>query len=105
MPSIPSQTGIELVLPGKSHPPGSQFPQGFWPQLSWSHYRALMRVDSLAARDFYKREAVAGAWDKRTLERQIQSFYYERMLKSSKPEKMLAEGRHLPVTGGTPLMP
>jgi predicted nuclease of restriction endonuclease-like (RecB) superfamily len=56
-----------------------------------------MRVESLEARDFYEREAVAGGWDKRTLERQIQSYYYERLLKSRKPEKMLAEGRRLPV--------
>jgi len=90
-------TGTELMRPGKSSPTGSQLPQGFSPQLSWSHYRALMRVEKIEARDFYEREAVAGAWDKRTLERQIQSFYYERILKSRKPEKMLAEGRNLPV--------
>ncbi len=87
----------ELALSAKSSPAGSQLPQGFSPHLTWSHYRALMRVDSVEARNFYEREAVAGAWDKRTLERQIQSFYYERMLKSRKPEKMLAEGRQLPV--------
>ena len=33
--------------------------------LSWSHYRALMRVAKPAAREFYEREAIAGAWDKR----------------------------------------
>lgn len=53
--------------------------RGFSPQLTWSHYRALMRVDNLEARDFYEREAIEGGWDKRTLERQIQSLYYERM--------------------------
>lgn len=100
---IPSPTGRELALPKKSSPVGSQLPQGFSPQLSWSHYRALMRVDNIEARDFYERETIAGAWDKRTLERQIQSFYYERMLKSSKPEKMLAEGRSLPISEGTPI--
>ena len=56
-----------------------------------------MRVESQKARNFYEREAIAGGWDKRTLERQIQSFYYERILKSRKPEKMLSEGRNLPV--------
>lgn len=102
-PAILSQLGIELSPPKKSSPAGSQLPQGFSPQLSWSHYRALMRVDKIEARDFYEREAVAGAWDKRTLERQIQSFYYERILKNRKPAKMLAEGRHLPIFGGTPI--
>jgi predicted nuclease of restriction endonuclease-like (RecB) superfamily len=101
-PAIPTLTEMELSAPTKSHPAGSQSLQGFSPQLSWSHYRALMRVDNLDARDFYEREAVAGAWDKRTLERQIQSFYYERMLKSRKPEKMLAEGRQLPVAAVSP---
>jgi predicted nuclease of restriction endonuclease-like (RecB) superfamily len=89
--------GVELELVKKATHMGSQSLQGFSPQLSWSHYRALMRVEDLEARDFYEREAIAGGWDKRTLERQIQSFYYERILKSRKPEKMLAEGRHLPV--------
>ena len=56
-----------------------------------------MRVEDCEARDFYECEAIAGGWDKRTLERQIQSYYYERILKSRKPEKMLAEGRRLPV--------
>ncbi|MFH1477078.1 MAG: YhcG family protein [Verrucomicrobiota bacterium] len=72
-------------------------PQGFSHQLSWSHYRALRRVADKDARLFYEREVIAGGWDKCALERQIHSYYYERLLKSRKPEKMLAEGRHLPV--------
>ena len=101
--AILSPLGIELARPKKTRPVGTELPQGFSPHLSWSHYRALMRVEKIEARDFYEREAIAGGWDKRTLERQIQSLYYERMLKSRKPEKMLAEGRHLPVSGGTPI--
>jgi len=89
--------GTESGLPQKSCADDRQFPQGFSPQLTWSHYRALMRVNLIEARDFYEREAIEGGWDKRTLERQIQSYYYERMLKSAKPGKMLAEGRKLPV--------
>ncbi len=89
--------GKELAAPKKSVPAGSQLTQGFSPQLSWSHYRALLRVENVEVRDFYEREAVAGGWDKRTLERQIQSLYYERILKSHRPQKMLAEGRNLPV--------
>jgi predicted nuclease of restriction endonuclease-like (RecB) superfamily len=100
-PAVPTPTGMELSAPKKSPPAGSQSLQGFSPQLSWSHYRALMRVDNVEARDFYEREAIAGAWDKRTLERQIQSFYYERILKSRKREKMLAEGRRLPVAAAS----
>ncbi|OGK05571.1 MAG: hypothetical protein A2519_11715, partial [Candidatus Raymondbacteria bacterium RIFOXYD12_FULL_49_13] len=92
-----SPTGRELASVERSRPTGDEFQQGFSPQLSWSHYRALMRVDNREARDFYEREAVAGGWDKRTLERQIRSLYYERILKSRRPRKMLAEGRNLPV--------
>ena len=101
--AILSPLGIELARPKKTRPVGTELPQGFSPHLSWSHYRALMRVEKIETRNFYEREAIAGGWDKRTLERQIQSLYYERILKSRKPEKMLAEGRHLPVSGGTPI--
>jgi len=73
---------------------GAEF-RGFSPQLSWSHYRALMRVENLKARDFYEREAIAGSWDKRTLERQIQTQYYDRCLHSQQPERMIADGRRL----------
>ena len=95
--AILSPLGKDLALSGKSYPRGDELRSGFSPQLTWSHYRALMRVSDIEARDFYEREAIEGGWDKRTLERQIQSFYYERLLKSAKPEKMLAEGRHLPM--------
>jgi len=98
-----SSTGIELASLKKSHPAGDESPQGFSPQLTWSHYRALMRVEDVEARDFYEREAIEGGWDKRTLERQIQSFYHERLLKSAKPEKMLAEGRKLLVPAFSPV--
>ena len=85
--------GAELALPEEGRPASSESLVGFSPQLSWSHYRALMRVEKSAAREFYEREAIAGMWDTRTLERQIHSFYYERMLKSQQPQRMLASGR------------
>lgn len=94
--------GRTLALPTMPKPTGHAPVQGFSPQLSWSHYRALMRVDSAEARFFYEREAVAGGWDKRTLERQIHSFYYERLLKSDSPQEMLAQGRNLPVPAVLP---
>ena len=60
----------------------------FWscrvhPNLGWSHYRALMRVEDAEARDFYESEAVAAGWSKRDLERQIQSQYYFRSTQKS----------------------
>ena len=100
---IPSPTGRELALPEKRHPTGDESPQGFSPQLTWSHYRALTKVEDAKARTFYEHEAVVGGWDKRTLERQIQTSYYLRQLKSSRPQKMLAEGRKLPVPAFSPI--
>lgn len=50
-----SPPGRELETVKKSYPLGSEPPQGFSPLLSWSHYRALMRVEDRAARDFYER--------------------------------------------------
>ncbi|MBX9034136.1 PDDEXK nuclease domain-containing protein [Gordonibacter massiliensis (ex Traore et al. 2017)] len=49
-------------------------------QLSWSHYRLLMRVEGRERRDFYVRSAVEERWTVRQLDRQIHSFYYERLL-------------------------
>ena len=100
---IPSPMGRELALPEKLHPTADESPQGFSPQLTWSHYRALTKVADAEARAFYERETVVGGWDKRTLERQIQTSYYERQLKSSRPQRMLAAGRKLPVPAFSPV--
>jgi len=91
--AILSPVGRELTITGKSCPMGSEFKNGFLPQLSWSHYRALMRVAKPEARDFYEREAIEGGWDKRSLERQIHSQYYERMLVSQNPQQMIESAR------------
>ncbi len=63
--TISSPAGAELAPTSKSYPLGSELPHGLSPQLSWSHYRALMRVENREARDFYELEAIAGGWDKR----------------------------------------
>ena len=52
-------------------------------ELSWTHYRLLLKVDKEEARQFYMKEAAEGNWSTRTLERQINSLYYERMVMSS----------------------
>jgi len=56
-------------------------------ELSWSHYRLLMRVSNKERRNFYQREAVESGWSVRQLERQINSFYYERLLATQKSGK------------------
>ena len=75
-------------LSGISYLPGSELPakvkelsrQSFSSQLTWSHYRALMRVSDIATRDFYEQEAIDCGWSKAQLERQIQTAYYQRIL-------------------------
>jgi len=57
-------------------------------ELTWTHYRLLMRVEKEDAREFYVKEAIESNWDTRTLERQINSFYYERILMSGEENKL-----------------
>ena len=51
-------------------------------ELSWTHYRLIMRVENPKAREFYVEECASEGWSTRQLERQIYSFYYERLLSS-----------------------
>jgi predicted nuclease of restriction endonuclease-like (RecB) superfamily len=48
--------------------------------LTWTHYRMLMRVDEPVRREFYMKECAESGWTSRQLECQINSFYYERLL-------------------------
>ncbi|HEX7846747.1 MAG TPA: PDDEXK nuclease domain-containing protein, partial [Chitinophagaceae bacterium] len=63
------------------------------PELSWTHYRSLMAVENPEARQYYMNEAAENTWSTRVLERQINSFYYERLLssKNKKPLKSLSK--------------
>lgn len=63
------------------------------PELSWTHYRLLMRVNDEEARTYYMNEAVDSGWSTRALERQINSFYYERILSSKNKKKTAAEAK------------
>ena len=69
------------------------FPNGYAlrSELSWTHYRLLMRVENDKAREFYMQEAVKSQWSTRQLERQINSFFYERLLSSKNKEQVAAE--------------
>ncbi len=59
--------------------------------LSWTHYRLLMRVPDEAARQFYLEECAKSAWSSRQLERQIHTMFYQRMLASRDREAVAAE--------------
>lgn len=56
-------------------------------ELSWTHYRLLMRVENEEKRTFYMDECIKSNWSTRQLERQINSFYYERLLSTQEKHK------------------
>jgi predicted nuclease of restriction endonuclease-like (RecB) superfamily len=61
------------------------------PDLSWTHYRLLLKVENATARQWYMQEAGSEGWSTRALERQINSFYYERLLSSQDESPVRAE--------------
>jgi predicted nuclease of restriction endonuclease-like (RecB) superfamily len=77
------------LLSQSSRPVPTLFP----PLLSWSHYLALMRIESPQARAFYEIEAAREVWSTRELERHIASLLYERLAKSRDKEDVLALAR------------
>ena len=60
-------------------------------ELSWSHYRVLMRIQDKDAREFYASECAKSAWSVRQLERQIHTMFYQRMLASQDKASVAAE--------------
>jgi predicted nuclease of restriction endonuclease-like (RecB) superfamily len=73
-----SETEIATAIPNapraKSWQPGQ-----LHPNLSWTHYRRLVRVERTDARAFYEIEAIKNNWSARELERQINNLLYERL--------------------------
>ena len=72
------------------------FPQGkIWytrvPNLTWSHFRTLLRVENEDARLWYLDEASRESWSVRTLDRNISSQYYHRLLASQNKAPVIAE--------------
>ena len=61
------------------------------PLLSWTHYRVLLQVEDSTARDWYAKEAAGQAWSVRTLQRNVSSQYYYRLLKSQVKEPVERE--------------
>ncbi|HVU97738.1 MAG TPA: PDDEXK nuclease domain-containing protein [Puia sp.] len=55
------------------------------PELTWSHYRLLLRVESPQARLYYMNEAADQGWATRTLDRNIGSLYFERIVAHRRP--------------------
>jgi len=60
-------------------------------ELSWTHYRLLLRVENDKAREWYMNEAADQNWSTRQLDRQISTLYYERLLASREKELVKQE--------------
>ena len=63
--------------------------------LSWTHYRILLQVYDKKARDWYEKEAIEQTWSVRTLQRNISSQYYYRLLKSQVKEPVIEEMKEI----------
>ena len=75
------------------HEASAEFIQGFSSRLSWTHYRALLRVSDPAARAFYEIEAAREHWSTPHLERQIFTQLHLRLLKSRNKDGVLSLAR------------
>ena len=78
LPEVPISAGGKSWKPGQLHS-----------NLSWTHYRTLLRVDKPEARAFYEIEALKSNWAARELERQINSLLYERLALSKDKKGLL----------------
>lgn len=63
--------------------------------LSWSHYAILLQVNDRQARAWYEKEAAEQTWSVRTLQRNVSSQYYFRMLKTQNKENVEQEMKQL----------
>ena len=86
---------IQQTLPAKSSAPykedktpSAQFELRLLP---WSHYERLIRVEDKKAREWYAKEAFNEGWSYRTLNRNINTLYYERLLMSTKKQPVVDE--------------
>jgi predicted nuclease of restriction endonuclease-like (RecB) superfamily len=63
------------------------------PNLSWTHYRTLLKVSRDEARAFYEIEATQNNWSARELERQISSLLFDRLAKSRDKKGLISLAR------------
>ena len=76
------------LLPQKGQTQSSQSELRLLP---WSHYERLIRVEDKKAREWYAKEAFEQGWSFRTLNRNINTLYYERLLMSKKKQPVVNE--------------
>lgn len=83
--TLPDESSL---LPPKGQTPSAQFELHLLP---WSHYERLIRVEDKKAREWYTKEAFEQGWSFRTLNRNINTLYYERLLMSTKKQPVVDE--------------
>jgi predicted nuclease of restriction endonuclease-like (RecB) superfamily len=64
-----------------------------WRELSWSHYKLIIRLKDERTRNWYAEESVKSNWSVRALERQIGTFYYERIISSKEKQPVINEAK------------
>ena len=83
-----TQSDESSLLPQKGQTASAQFELRLLP---WSHYERLIRVEDKKAREWYAKEAFEQGWSFRTLNRNINTLYYERLLMSKKKQPVVNE--------------
>lgn len=84
-PSVQSENG--LTIKGQTVSAELELAKMLPSNLSWSHYERLMRIKNEDERDWYMREAAGENWSVRTLDRNIGSQYYHRLLQTPKSKR------------------
>ena len=64
-------------------------------RLTWSHYSIILQENSKEARDWYEQEAAREMWGTRTLQRNVSSQYYHRLLQSQNKDAVRGEMKQL----------
>ena len=64
-------------------------------RLSWTHYRIILQESNKEARDWYEQEAAREMWGTRTLQRNVSSQYYHRLLQSQNKDAVRGEMKQL----------
>lgn len=82
LPAMLNAPPVESWRPGRLHA-----------NLSWTHYRTLLRMEKREARSFYEIEALQNNWSARELERQINSLLYQRLALSRDKKGLLRLAR------------
>ena len=88
---VPGSSPIRHALRAESENESRPIRGALRPELSWTHYRLLIRVDDESARLWYMNEAAEQNWSSRALARQIHSLYFQRLLSSRDKRPVIEE--------------